>query len=43
MHYFQEKLEKEGKKTLYFNADLELGNVIFANSKNFINFITTQL
>lgn len=36
-------LDKIGNKTLYFSADLELGNSIFLQSKNFINFIKTQL
>jgi hypothetical protein len=43
MKYLQQQLEKQGNPILYFNADVELGNEIFSSSKNFINFIKTQL
>ena len=43
MKYIQKKLEDQWKKTIYFNADLELWNDIFASSKQFINFIKTQI
>jgi predicted AAA+ superfamily ATPase len=43
MQYLQEKLNQKGQKTLYFTADIELGNDLFASSKNFINFLKTQI
>lgn len=39
----KDNLDRTGNKTLYFSTDLELGNSIFLQSKNFINFIKTQL
>ena len=43
MKYLQQQLESQWNPTLYFNADIELGNSIFSNSKQCINFLKTQL
>jgi len=43
MKYLQKQLEGKWHKTMYFNADLELWNDIFSNSKKFIQFIKTQI
>lgn len=43
MKYIQKDLEAKSCHTLYFSADVELWNDIFSSSKNFINFIKTQI
>jgi predicted AAA+ superfamily ATPase len=43
MKEIQKNLDKKGLKTFYFSIDLEMGNDIFLSSKNFINFIKTQI
>jgi predicted AAA+ superfamily ATPase len=43
MKQLQAQVETNGNPTLYFTADVEIGNDIFSSSKHFINFIKTQL
>jgi predicted AAA+ superfamily ATPase len=43
LRYLQEKQEENGTKTLFFSADRELGNPLFASSKNFAFFLGTQI
>lgn len=43
MRELQRGLEADGHKTLFFSADIELGNDIFLSAKHFINFLKTQL
>lgn len=43
MRQIQKDLEERSCATLYFSADMELGNDIFRSPKNFLAFIKTQL